>query len=117
VRAGTRFEADEDIPMGLGRSKFTASSEVVAFEAPKVFSWTSMPPTPPKPRRIQWWFRLSPEGSGTRVSHEVEVDAGLLGNLLMNGPYYLMRGRRIGKGMERTLANVKRTAEHRGSPS
>lgn len=117
VRMGTRFEADEDIRMGPSRTKFTAASEVVVFDAPKVFSWTSMPPGSPKPKRIQWWFRLTPEGTGTRVSHEVEADMGLVANLLMKCPYYLMRGRRIGKGMQRTLANVKREAEHQGRPA
>jgi hypothetical protein len=97
--------------------KFTAASEVVACDAPRLFSWISIPPGSPKPKRIQWWFRLTPEGGGTRVSHEVQADMGLLVNLLMKCPYYLMRGRRIGKGMERTLANVKRAAEHQGRPA
>src|SRR5207249_4275196 len=65
VGKGARFEADEEIRV-MGRTqKMTASSEVVEYEPPNVVSWTSMPSVPPKPRRIQWWFRLTPAGENT----------------------------------------------------
>src|SRR5438034_10491532 len=42
-----------------------------------------MPSVPPKPRRIQWWFRLTSEGRGTRVVYECEVDFGPAANIFV----------------------------------
>jgi len=113
VKVGTKFEADEDIPMGPGmRSKFVSQSEVVSYEPPRLFSWTSMPPSAPKPKRIQWWFRLSGEGKGTRVTHEVIVDLGTISNILLGPPYALTRGRAVSRGMQQTLENLKSLAEN-----
>jgi hypothetical protein len=110
VRLGTRFEADEDIPMGPPHQRFVATSEVVAYDPPHVVAWTSAPPLRPRARRIQWWFRLSPEAGGTRVVHEVEVDFNPLMNVVFKLPYRLLRGNRIERGMERTLANLRQLA-------
>jgi hypothetical protein len=52
----------------------TAKAVVVACGPPNTLSWISVPPLPI--RRIQWWFNLSAEGSGTQVVHECEVDQG-----------------------------------------
>ncbi len=113
VKVGTTFEADEDIPMGPGmRSKFVSKSEVVGYEPPRFFTWTSMPPSAPKPKRIQWWFRLSPDGKGTKVVHEVAVDFGMISNILMGPPYALTRGRAVSRGMKKTLGNLKSIAEN-----
>lgn len=112
IRVGTKFEADENISMGPGmRSKFVSRSEVVAYEPPRLISWTSMPPTPPKPKRIQWWFRLSAEGSSTRVVHEVEVDLGMISNVVIGPMYALVRGRTVSRGMQKTLEKLKSIAE------
>ncbi len=70
-----------------------------------------MPASPPKPRRIQWWFELALQNGSTKVVHRVEVDFGAVSNLLMKLPYRLMRGGRIAKGMEGTLANLSRLAQ------
>lgn len=107
---GAKYEADEEIRMMGRTTKMTATSEIVVYEAPTVVSWTSMPSVPPKPRRIQWWFRLSPVPEGTRVVHECEVDFGPA-NLLVKGPYALMRGGAVKHGMHQTLENLRARAE------
>jgi hypothetical protein len=102
---GATFEADEEI-RAMGRTtKMTATSQIVEFEPPRLVSWTSMPSVPPTPKRIQWWFRLTPVESGTRVEHECEVDFGPA-NLLVKLPYALMRGGAVKRGMRQTLANI-----------
>ena len=42
-----------------------------------------MPPLPI--RRIQWWYNLSPEGRGTKVVHECEVDLGKEARAMFGG--------------------------------
>jgi len=107
VGRGTKFEADEEIRVMGRTTKMTAASEVVEYDPPTVVSWTSMPSVPPKPRRIQWWFRLAPDGEGTRVVHECEVDFGPVANVLAKGPYALIRGSAVKQGMKRTLENLR----------
>tara|TARA_B100000809_G_scaffold266637_1_gene330417 strand:- start:1265 stop:1501 length:237 start_codon:yes stop_codon:yes gene_type:complete len=51
---------------------------VVTFDAPNSFSFVVNPALLEQVRRIQWWLNMSPEGDGTNVSHEVEVDWGEL---------------------------------------
>jgi uncharacterized protein YndB with AHSA1/START domain len=103
---GSRFEADEAIRIMGRATKMTATSEIVAYDPPTLVSWTSMPSVPPKPRRIQWWFRLSPSDGGTLVVHECEVDFGPA-NLLWKVPYALMRGGAVKRGMRKTLQNLQ----------
>ena len=107
VRVGTSFEADEEIRVMGRTTKMVASSEVVEFDPPRVVSWTSMPSVPPKPRRIQWWFRLTPDGDGTHVVHECEVDFGPAANVMMRGPYAILRGGAVKRGMRKTLQNLR----------
>lgn len=102
---GATFEADEEIRVMGRTTKMTARSEIVEFEPPTLVSWTSMPSVPPMPRRIQWWFRLTPAGGGTRVVHECEVDFGPT-NVFWKVPYALMRGGAVKRGMRKTLANL-----------
>jgi hypothetical protein len=107
VGVGATFEADEEIRV-MGRTqKMTARSEVVEYDPPRVVSWTSMPSVPPKPRRIQWWFRLTPEGNATRVIHECEVDFGPVANVMFRVPYALMRGGAVRRGMRKTLDTLR----------
>ena len=115
VAVGTRFEADEDIVVAGMHQKFVASSEIVTYDRPNVISWTSMPSMSPKPKRIQWWFRLTPQNGNTRVVEELQVDFGLVMNLLMKLPYRAMRGGRIARGMEKTLENLRQLAEQRAA--
>jgi hypothetical protein len=104
---GARFEADEEITVMGRTTKMTAASEIVEYEPPSLVSWTSMPSVPPKPRRIQWWFRLTPVDGGTKVVHECEVDFGPVMNVLARGPYALMRGGAVKRGMRQTLLNLR----------
>ena len=103
---GATYEADEEIRMMGRTTKMTAESRVVEYAPPTLVSWTSMPSVAPKPKRIQWWFRLSPDGSGTKVVHECEVDFGPT-NWLLRVPYGLMRGGAVKAGMRRTLDNLR----------
>jgi uncharacterized protein YndB with AHSA1/START domain len=104
---GAKFEADEEIRVMGRTTKMTAKSEIVEYDPPTLVSWTSMPSVPPKPRRIQWWFRLTPDGNGTRVVHECEVDFGAVANVVFKGPYALMRGGAVKRGMQQTLENLR----------
>jgi hypothetical protein len=108
---GARFEADEEITMMGRTTKMTATSQIVEYDPPNLVSWTSMPSVPPKPRRIQWWFRLAPADGGTRVMHECEVDFGRGMNLLLRGPYALMRGGAVKRGMRTTLLNLRQKVD------
>ena len=107
---GSMIEADERIELGDQVMEFPAKSVVVAYEAPKVISWMPSPPVPT--RRVQWWFRLAPEGQGTKLMHEVEVDLGdaadMFGGL---DAYKKTRGVDVANGMGKTLQNVKAAAE------
>jgi hypothetical protein len=104
---GARFEADEVITVMGRTTTMTAASEIVEYQPPNVVSWTSMPSVPPKPRRIQWWFRLTPVDGGTKVVHECEVDFGPIANVMLRGPYALMRGGAVKRGMRQTLLNLR----------
>jgi uncharacterized protein YndB with AHSA1/START domain len=108
LHVGTEWEADEQIKVGRSTQKFVARSTVHEYDPPRVFSWTSMPPATakPVPRRIQWWYRLTPQNGGTHVVERVEVDMGPVMNLLMKVPYRFMRGGIVAEGMRRTLDNL-----------
>ena len=108
LQVGAEWEAEEQIKVGRSTQEFVARSTVREYDPPRVFSWTSMPPatTKPVPRRIQWWYRLTPQDGGTRVVERVEVDMGPVMNLLMKVPYRFMRGGIVAEGMRRTLDNL-----------
>jgi uncharacterized protein YndB with AHSA1/START domain len=103
---GSTFEADEEIRIGRNTQRFTAVSTIAEYEAPRVISWTSMPPNRPRPKRIQWWYELEHIPTGTRVTERVEVDLGTVVNVLMKLPYRKMRGAAVSAGMARTLENL-----------
>ncbi len=107
---GSMIEADEHIELGDQVMEFAAKSVVVAYDAPKVISWMPSPPVPT--RRIQWWFHVAPEGQGSKVTHEVEVDLGEAASMFggVEG-YKATRGVDISRGLEKTLENLKKTAE------
>ena len=70
-------------------------------------------------RRIQWWFHfdnfhLTPQGEGTNVVHEVEVDFGPQTDPQMIGlveNYDKIRAPYVLAGMDKTMENLKRSAE------
>lgn len=103
---GATFEADEEIRMMGRTTTMTATSQIVDFDRPSLVSWTSMPSVPPKPKRIQWRFAMTADGARTKVVHECEVDFGTVANYLARGPYALMRGGAVKRGMQQTLANL-----------
>jgi uncharacterized protein YndB with AHSA1/START domain len=109
VHVGTEWEADEEIKAGRSTQRFTARSTVREYDPPRAFSWTSMPPSSakPVPRRIQWWYQLTPDHGGTRVVERVEVDMGPVMNLVMKLPYRYMRAGTVAEGMRRTLENLE----------
>jgi hypothetical protein len=110
---GSTFGADEAIRIGPFTRRFTATSEITEFDPPHVLAWTSTPDTGPKPRRIQWWFRITPDPlAGTRLLHEVEVEfGGAVLNRVVGPIYGLLRGRAIARGMSSTVRNVAGRAE------
>ena len=110
VGLGTMIEADESISMGDQKMEFAAKSVVVAYDAPSVISWMPVPPVPT--RRIQWWFHLTPEGQGTKVSHEVEVDLGEAAPMFGGvEAYKATRGADIARGLGKTLENLRKAVE------
>lgn len=107
---GTIIEADESIHLGDQHMEFSAKSVVVKYEPPNVISWMPVPPIPV--RRIQWWFHVTPEGQGSKVVNEVEVDLGDATEM-MGGveAYKATRGVDIATGMAKTLENLRQAAE------
>lgn len=114
MRVGATWEADERIK---GAGSFTARSECVQHDEPRVFSWKSYPPplkkgNPDSVADVQWWFRLSPSGAGTRVEHAFRVVEPKVGRVPFKIFYALTRrANTIRKGMRKTLQNLKAAAE------
>lgn len=76
VGLGATWEADIAVP---GLEPFVSRSEVVVFDEPAEFSWTSVPRpiVPGEPRStpgVRWWFGLAPaDEGGTAVEHRVLI--------------------------------------------
>ncbi|HET7734816.1 MAG TPA: hypothetical protein VFK52_02480, partial [Nocardioidaceae bacterium] len=85
-------------------------SLIVEYAPPLLVSWTSTPPGRPKPRRIQWWFRLEGVEHDTRVQHQVQVDMGPVLNLALGPIYRRVRAPYIKDGMTQTLENLAKAA-------
>ena len=115
VGLGTHILAEETVMMTDGTGMdLTADSIVVTFDAPKSFSWIVNPALPEQVRRMQWWFRMSPDGDSTKVVHEVEVDWGNLTHEMLVGlrdNYEQIRAGVVRSGMDKTVANLKSIAE------
>jgi uncharacterized protein YndB with AHSA1/START domain len=115
VGTGTRIPAEETVKMADGSGMdITADSVVVTYDPPKSFSWIVNPALPDQVRRIQWWFHLAPQGSGTKVTHEVEVDWGNIQDEMLKGlrdNYEQVRAGGVRQGMGKTLENLKRMAK------
>ena len=114
---GSSFEAQETVRMAGGQTMdLKAVSTVVTHDRPRSLSWVNNPALGESIRRIQWWFNLEPQGSGTRVAHEVEVDWGNLKDPQLQGlrdNYEQVRAGIVREGMRKTLQNLKRMAEQR----
>ncbi len=115
VGPGTRVHAEETLMLADGSSMdVTSDSVVVTCDPPTTFSWIVSPALPDRFRRVQWWFHLHPEGSTTKVTHEVELDIGELHDPLLislRENFEDVRGSVIRAGMDKTLQNLKRMAE------
>ncbi|MBI2866871.1 MAG: SRPBCC family protein [Chloroflexi bacterium] len=115
VGTGTHILAEETVRMADGSTMdLTADSVVVTYDRPKSFSWIVNPALPEQVRRMQWWFRLFPDGNGTKVVHEVEVDFGDLQNEMLKGlkdNYEQVRAGVVRAGMAKTMENLKRMVE------
>ena len=85
---------------------------VVTYDPPNTLSWINTAQGVPL-RRIQWWFHFKPEGSGTKVVHEVEVDFGELtdpGLISFRDNYEAGRAPYVRDGMKKTLENLAQSA-------
>lgn len=112
VGFGTVYEAQEKVRVGEDSMELGAVGVVVTYDAPNTISWINAPIGLPL-RRIQWWFHFKPEGSGTRVVHEVEVDFGELTdpNLIgLRDNYDTIRAPHVQNGMIKTLENLAQSA-------
>ena len=114
VGTGTHLPAEESVKMADGSSMdLTADSVVVTYDSPNSFSWIVNAALPEQVRRIQWWFRMTPQGGGTKVIHEVEVDWGDIQSEMLKGlrdNYEQVRAGVVRSGMNKTLENLKRMA-------
>jgi len=114
VEVGTVFVADESVKLADGHAlDVTAHGVVVICDTPTTFSWIAKPILPDRLRRVQWWFHFAPDGDGTHVVHEVEIDFGDLHDEMLKGlrdNFEQVRAPVIRAGMDRTLENLKRMA-------
>ena len=114
VGLGTRILAEETVKMADGSTMdLTAESIVVTLDAPNSFSWIVNPALGEQIRRMQWWFHMSPDGAGTKVVHEVEVEWGNIQDPMLQGlrdNYEQIRAGIVRAGMDKTLQNLKRMA-------
>ncbi|MFB3061484.1 MAG: SRPBCC family protein [Candidatus Binatia bacterium] len=115
IGTGTHLAAEETVKMADGSTMdISADSVVVTHDPPNSFSWIVNPALGEQIRRMQWWFHMSPQGSGTKVVHEVEVDWGNIQNEMLKGlrdNYEQVRAGIVRGGMAKTLENLKRMAE------
>lgn len=115
VGLGSTWEADIRVPR-LDQP-FVARSEVLVFDPPREFSWSSEPPPmvdgePESAPHVTWWFRLGPQGSGTLVKHAFRVVEPKVGaQELTNFFESTNRADSIRAGMRKTLSNLKAAAE------
>jgi uncharacterized protein YndB with AHSA1/START domain len=110
-KAGTEWEADEEIRFGKGTQTFTATSRMTQFAPPYSLAWTSTPPGKPTPKRIEWLWSFEPSSTGgTDVVERVEVDMGMAMNVAMKALYARKRGGYVAAGMRKTLDNLEQRA-------
>jgi len=115
VGIGTHIAAEETVKFADGGClEVIADSVVVTYNPPSAFSWIVNPMLADQMRRVQWWFHLSPQSSGTKVVHEMEVDFGELHDPVLIGlrdNFEQVRAGVVRAGMVKTLENLKRMVE------
>ena len=63
---------------------------------------------------MQWWFYMSPQGGGTKVVHEIELDWGDIQGEMLRGlrdNYEQIRAGVVRDGMDKTMKNLRTMAE------
>ena len=113
VGLGTVRSCEETVRIGDDFVDLTAESVIVTYDRPKSLSFIVNPALPETVRRLQWWFRIAPEGQGTKVVHEVEIDWGDLQTEMVKGlrdNYEQIRAGIVRDGMDKTLQNLRRMA-------
>ena len=112
VGFGTVYECQERVRMGEDSMELGTTGVVVTYDPPNTLSWINTAKGVPL-RRIQWWFHFKPEGSGTKVVHEVEVDFGELTDPMLisfRDNYEAGRAPYVRDGMKKTLENLAQSA-------
>lgn len=115
VGVGTTWEADIRVPRL--DEPFVAVSEVLVYDRPNEFSWSSIPPPlvdgePESTPLVTWWFRLRAEDAGTLVEHAFRVvEPAVAADELIEFFETTDRVGSILAGMRGTLENLKRAAE------
>jgi len=74
VGVGSKMFADEAVIVGGDTMEIAAESETIICDAGKKFAFLVFPALPGWVGRMEWSFNLSPDGSGTKVSHQVDID-------------------------------------------
>ncbi len=114
VGVGTTMCADEKVMVGEDSMELTAESEVIVCDADKKFVFRTTPAMPEWPGRLDWTFSLAADGSGTKVTHNVEIDWGNITNEMLIGlrdNYEAIRATYVREGMDKTLQNLKKMTE------
>jgi uncharacterized protein YndB with AHSA1/START domain len=108
VGIGTQYIADEKILI-----PFQAVSEITGYEPNELIVWTSKPTMVKKSAPHRWMFRLVPEDGGTRLTQEVRAARAVGFERVMQATMVKLSGgmEPIGRGMKRTLENIKVRAE------
>ena len=112
VGFGTVYECQEKVRMGEDSMELGTIGVVVTHDPPNTLSWINSAIGVPL-RRIQWWFHFKPEGSGTKVVHEVEVDFGELTDPMLisfRDNYDAARAPYVRDGMQKTLERLAESA-------
>ncbi len=114
VGVGTKMFADEKVIIGGDTVEVTAESEVITCDAGKKFAFLVTPALPGWVGRMEWSFNLSPDGSGTKVSHQVDITWGDVTDENLKGlrdNYEAIRAPYVREGMDKTLQNLKKMTE------
>lgn len=104
----------------LGPKKFDARSEITAVEPGRALSWTSFPPMKEANRgkggTAEWGYLLEPAGSGTTLTHFMNVLEPRKGAGMIKTMYavFSMPKKFVAGGLT-TLNNVKNAAEAKAS--
>ena len=100
VDVGTRFRAQERVP-----GKVVSTSEITALDEPRLIAWEAWVDGI---MRVEWEFRLSPSGGGTRLVQTSRWQpTGPIGFLML----HLHRKRNAPRENRRTLGRLKAVLE------